>query len=102
MSAAMLSQEARGRLADSSTYAAMDAAQAAGMALFGPCMTIVWADLSGLILIQSERRLTAVETAQVVALRASFDVLANERKRFVAVDLKRRLEPWSRAKMASA
>ena len=90
----------RARLADPGTYAAIDAAHAAGEALFGPCMKAVMANLTTLLLAQKECCLTADEAAQVIALRTCFDILATKRQRFVEVDLAARLDPKGGGEMA--
>lgn len=78
----------RRRLADPVTYAAADAALAAGEARFRMQMDAVLKELQAL-----PRDLTGVDAVKSMALRAEYDALAIKQKQFIEVDFARRLDP---------
>jgi len=81
------------RLADPVTVNAMDAAVRAGSARFAGPMDAVFADMKRLLAGRSPRDLTGKEAVEFMSLKAEFDGIAFQQKRFTEADAHARLNP---------
>ncbi len=97
-----LSRQQRGRLADPSTYAAMDAAVADGEARFGPQISAVFAEIKALQAGRQMDDLTGAEMLRFMALKAEWDGLANQQKHFAEAALALRLRPDGGSELVDA
>jgi len=95
-------RRSRQRLADPVTYAAMDAAMAAGRARFDPQMLSKKGEIDALLNGRSPKALGGGEAVALAKLMAEFNALAVEQQKFVMADLHARLNPDDGSEMVEA
>jgi hypothetical protein len=84
---------ARMRLADPTTFAALDAAQKAGEDLYGPKLRAIFQDIKTLLAGRPEKSLAGADAVALMALKAEFDSVAIQQKHHCEAVLAELLNP---------